>query len=56
MTPWNRIGLDRDHIWAYFHRSPYSLQRKKMLKAAGLSFTPPPAPPTEVQPKPAPVP
>lgn len=54
----NRIGLDRDHIWAYFHRSPYSPQRKKMLKDAGLIFAPPPAPPTEeeVQPKPEPAP
>lgn len=35
----NRIGLDRDRIWAYFHRSPYSFQRKEKLKAAGLTFT-----------------
>jgi len=47
----NRIGLNRDRIAAYFHRSPYSNQRKQMLKAAGLTFTHPATPSTEVQPK-----
>ncbi len=54
----SRIGLGLDRIWAYFHMSPYSFQRKKMLKAAGLTFTPQLAPPTEVkvQTKPEPAP
>ncbi|UTM01289.1 hypothetical protein MID00_17615 [Alcaligenes sp. NLF5-7] len=33
----SRIGLDRDFIHAYFHRSPYSPVRKRILEAAGLT-------------------
>lgn len=40
----NRIGMGKDRIWAYFHRSPYSPQRKKIMVAAGLAFVPPPMP------------
>jgi len=45
----NRIGFDSDKIWAYFHRSPHSRERKLMLEAAGLVFTPPPVAPADKQ-------
>jgi ApeA N-terminal domain 1 len=35
----NRIGFERERTQAYFHRSPYSTQRKRMLGEAGLTFT-----------------
>lgn len=35
-----RIGLNEDRIWAYFHKSPYSSQRKECLKTAGLTLMP----------------
>lgn len=34
----NRIGFDPDLIRGYFHRSPYSTQRKLKMKEAGLEF------------------
>lgn len=40
----NRIGFDPDRIRAYFHRSPYAVQRKQMMKEAGLTFVAPAAP------------
>lgn len=43
----NRIGLDHDCIQAYFHRSPYSDQRKRSMAAAGLIFTARTAPSSE---------
>lgn len=40
----NRIGFDADRIRGYFHRSPYSTQRKLKMKEAGLVFVVPPPP------------
>jgi|GEM_PF-5462806 len=34
----NRIGFDADRIRGYFHKSPYALQRKRMMAEAGLTF------------------
>lgn len=43
----NRIGFDPDRIRGYFHLSPYSNQRKRKMKEAGLEFVAPDAPAAE---------
>lgn len=37
----DRIGFDRERIRWYFHMSPYSVKRKKIMKDAGLTFAVP---------------
>jgi len=44
----NRIGFDPDRIRGYFHRSPYSNQRKQEMKEAGLEFLVPAVPAAEL--------
>jgi hypothetical protein len=44
----NRIGFDPDRIRGYFHRSPYSNQRKRKMKEAGLEFLVPAVPAAEL--------
>lgn len=39
----SRIDFDRERIRRYFHMSPYSVMRKRMLKDAGLTFVAPDA-------------
>lgn len=33
-----RISFDANRIRAYFHKSPYAVQRRRMMKDAGLTF------------------
>ena len=39
----NRIGFDPDRIRGFFHRSPYSTDRKLKMKEAGIEFVVPAA-------------